>query len=198
MTEPRAPSTYARAESGARQFVIQLGLGMVAFIGGTMLSSGVAARFAERVGPVSNELVGTVLQVFFERLWLFVAAPFFGYLVGRFSEQRAVGFALTSVLAGETFSVLLLSAINGIDSLLLDSRGLVVRGVTLLVGLLLTHRLVLVGRSAAAEAQAEADAEATARKAEYAAYLAASPQPDPPPQEGAGAGGATPGAGPSS
>lgn len=197
MSDARAPSTYARAESGARQFVMQLGLGVVAFIGGSLLSAGIAARFAERVGPVESEWAALVLQVLFERMWLFLAAPFFGYLIGRFTEQPAVRFALVSVLAGETFSVLLVSGMNGFDYLIMDTTALGARGATLLVGLLLTHRLALVGRSEAAEAQAEADAEAAARKAEYAAFVAGPTSPLPPGGEGAGER-VKPGAGPSS
>ncbi len=181
-TEQKAPSAYRRAEAGSRQVVIQIGLGVVAFILGSILSVGAAARIGERLGPIESEWGTLAFRWLFERLWLAVVLPTFGYAVGRFTEGTPSRFALTAGIAGETFSVLLVTAINGFDYLMEDTAGLIARGVTLFLGMVLTARAVQVGRDASGEAQLAADLIAEQRKAEYAAFLAAAegklaPQP---------------------
>lgn len=196
MTTEQQPSAFARAESGSRQVVLQIGLGVVAFVLGSVMSSGAAARIAERVGPIESEAAAWAFHWLFERLWLFTAVPLFGYAAGRFTQVAPVRFTLVAVLSGETFSVLLITGINGFDYLVEDWANVVARLVTLFLGMLLTAHAVKLGRESATEDQLEADAVAERRKAEYAAFLAAAegkaaPQPEPPPSD------PTPGAGPS-
>lgn len=202
-TEEHAPSAFARAESGSRQVVLQIGLGVVAFILGSVMSAGAAARIAERLGPLETAWGAWVFRWGFDRLWLFTVIPFFGYAAGRFTAIKPGQFALLSVLSGETFSILLITGINGFDYLVDDPKDVVARLLTLFLGMLLTARAVQAGRVVADQAQAEANVIAEQRKAEYAAaYLAAAqgrptaeakpPEPaEPPPAD------PTPGAGPS-
>ncbi len=189
-TDQKVPSAYMRAEAGSRQVVIQIGLGVVAFILGSILSVGAAARIGERLGPIESDWGTLVFRWLFERLWLVAVLPAFGYVMGRFTESTPSRFALTAAISGETFSVLLVTAINGFDYLLEDTAGLIARGVTLFLGMVITARAVKLGRDASGEAQVEADVIAEARKAEYAAFLAAAegkaevlaPHPDPLPK----------------
>jgi hypothetical protein len=169
----RGPSAYARADAASRQVVLQLGLGVVAFFGGSILSAGAAARIGERIGPIESEWVAMVFRFGFERLWLLAMLPVFGFAIGRFTEIKGTNFALMAGMAGEVFSLLLVTAINGFDFLLEDTVGLIARGVTLFVGMMLTAFAVQAGREASEAAQTEADAVAAARKAEYAEFLAA-------------------------
>ena len=172
-SEVKVPSAYARADAASRQVVLQVGLGVVAYIIGSVLSVGAAARIGERVGPLESDGAALVFRWFFERLWLFVALPFFGYGIGRFTEARPSRFALVSVLSGETFAVLLVTAINGLDYLLEDTASLIARAVTLFLGMVVTARAVQAGRDAALVSQAQANVVAQQRKAEYAEFLAA-------------------------
>ena len=195
----RVAQAYFRADAASRQVVLHVGLGVVAFVVGSMLSVGASARIGERLGIIESEWVAMALRWFFERLWLFSALPAFGYAIGRFTEATPTRFALVAGLSGETFSVLLVSAINGFEFLVEDVPALIARVVTLFLGLVVTAWAVQTGREISAEAQAEANAVAEQKKAEYAAFLAAAegkgetaasplvdPHPDPLPKgEGA-------------
>ena len=172
-SEVKPPSVYARADAASRQVVLQVGLGVVAYVVGSILSVGAAARIGERLGPIDSEWGAFGFRFLFERLWLFVAVPLFGYGIGRFTEMKPSRFALVSVLSGETFSLLLVTAINGLDYVLQDTVSLIVRAVTLFLGMVMTARAVQAGRDTAAESQAEANVVAQLRKAEYAEFLAA-------------------------
>lgn len=177
MRTEEKPSVYARAEVGSRQIVLQLGLGVLAFIVGSILSVGASARIGERIGPLDSDWAVIGFYWVFERLWLVAVLPLFGYVVGRFTQMKASRFALTSALSGEIFSVLLVTAINGFEFLMEDIGALVGRGVTLLFGVAITAGAVRVGRGGAAQsAQEAAEVIAEARKAEYAAFLAAAPE----------------------
>lgn len=171
-TEPQA-SAFSRAESSSRQIVLQIGLGVVAFVLGSIMSAGAAARIAERIGPIDSDVVAWTFHWLFERLWLFTLVPLFGYAAGRFTQVDPVRFTLLAALSGETFAVLLITGINGFDYLVEGWENVVARLVTLFIGMLLTVKAVQVGRAEAAESQVEATAVAERRKAEYATFLAA-------------------------
>ena len=115
-TEAKAPSAFQKAEGGARHAVLQVGLGVVGFIVGGLLTAGATARLAERIGPVDSEAAGFALGWVLQRLWLFVVVPLFGWAIGRFTELRPFRFAVTACLAGEVFALLLATAINGFEA----------------------------------------------------------------------------------
>lgn len=170
--EKRPPGLFSRAEAGSRQVVLQLGLGFVAFVVGSIISGGATARIADRLGPLENEAVAWVLGLVLQRVWLFVLLPLVGVAIGRFTEISPLRFAMTAGFAGETFAVLLAAGINGFDALVEDPKVVLARIVTLFLGLMITMSAVIAGRQSAADAQAEANALAETRKAEYAEFLA--------------------------
>lgn len=184
----KKPGVFARAEAGSRQWVLQIGLGMTAFIGGSILSSGFSIRMLERVGPIESDAMAFAWGWIVQRLWLFVVLPVFGWAIGRFTSIPALRFTLTAGLSGEIFSVLLVAGINGFEYLIDDPKAVLARIVTFFVGLVITLSALNAGRSDAADAQVEANAIAEQRKAEYAAFLAAAegkaaPAPTTPPPE---------------
>ena len=168
-----AMQAYFRADAASRQVVLQIGLGVVAFVIGSVLSVGASARIGERLGPIDSEWFAMGLRWLFERLWLFTALPAFGYAIGRFTETTPQRFALVGGLSGETFSVLLVSAINGFEYFVEDIPALIARVVTLFLGLVMTAWAVQAGKDVSAEAQIAANAIAEQKKEEYAAFLAA-------------------------
>jgi len=178
-TEPKAPSAYAKAESGSRAVVLQIGLGVVAFVLGSIMSAGAAGRIAERIGPLETASGAWLFHWVFDRLWLVTVMPLIGYGVGRFTEHKPGRFALISVLSGETFALLLVSAINGFEFLVEDPYDVGARVVTLFLGLVVTARATQSGREVAGVAQAEANVIAEKRKAEYAAAILAAGQDRP-------------------
>ncbi len=173
MTTEAKPSTYQRAESTARQWVLQIGLGVTGFVVGSMLSSGITARLLERLGAIENETLAEAFTVVMQRLWLLLVIPAFGWAAGRFTQLVALRFAVTACVSGEIFSLLLFTAMYGLEGLTEDPGLVASRLVTLLVGMALTVRAVAQGRMAAADAQTQADALAAKQKAELAEYLAA-------------------------
>ena len=180
----KAPGVFSRAEAGSRQLVLQIGMGVVSFIVGSIFAAGAGTRVLERLDPIENDLVDAGFRIVFERLWLFVALPVCGFAIGRFTQIPALRFTLLAGLSGELFSVLLVAGINGFDFVIDDPRRVVARLVTLFLGLAVTMRAVLAGRAAGHEAQLAAQVQAEARKKEYADYLAAAeakPPTDPAP-----------------
>ncbi len=172
MTSEKQPGPFARAEAGARQVVLQLGLGLVSFVLGGFLVAGLVSRLADRVEPIEHEWLAWGVGWLLQRLWLVAVLPAFAYGVGRFSGLALGSFTLTAALSGETFAVLLATAMDGFEVLVAEPRELVARLVTLAVGMGVVYRAGLAGRAEAAEDQAEALAAAERRKVEYAEFLA--------------------------
>lgn len=171
-TEAKPPSTYARAEGTARQTVMQVGLGVAGYVLGSIFAAGAMGRISERVGIIHSVALAFLYGWVMQRLWLFVLLPAFGWAAGRFTEVRSLRFAVTAGLSGELFSLLLFTAVNGLDPLLDSPADLLARGVTLLLGMAVTLLAVSDGRRAAQVSQREAEAIAAKQKAEYADYLA--------------------------
>lgn len=171
-TAPRPPGLFTKAEAGSRQIVLQVGLGLVSFVVGSILASGATTRIAERLGPMENEALAWALGWVLQRLWIFAMLPMFGYAIGRFTEISPLRFAMVAGFSGEVFSLLLSAGIDGFESLVADPKVVFARLITLFIGLAICMSAVMSGRATAAEAQLEADAIAAQRKVEYAAFLA--------------------------
>ena len=168
----KPPSILGRAESGSRQVVMHVGLGFVSLVVGSIMSAGVATRFAERLPIMTSPAVSFAFGWVIQRLWLFVLLPLVGWTIGRLTEVKPLRFALTAGLAGELFGVLLYSAINGFEIFYEAPADTLARIVTFFAGLAIVVAAVREGQAAGRVAQAEADAIAAKQKAEYAARLA--------------------------
>lgn len=172
-TSERRQSTFQRAEAGSRQVVLQIGLGAVCFILGSIMAAGLSTRVIERTGGFESDLALWLTNWFFQRVWLFVLLPLTGYAIGRLTEIPPLRFALMAGFAGEIFALLLVTGMNGFEFVLADPRDVMVRIVTFFVGVGLVISAVREGRADGDEAQREADAIAMKQKAEYAAQLEA-------------------------
>lgn len=171
MTEPKKPGAYTRAEAGARRAVLVVSSGVVSFVVGGFLMSGVSVRLSERFGPIDDPLAALAWSWVLQRLWLWLVLPAAGYAAGRFLESRPLTFALVAGLAGETFSVLLSAARDGFEFVFQDTTDVTLRAITLAAGIAVVAFAVKLGASDAEAGQASADAEAAKKKAEYEAYL---------------------------
>ncbi len=171
-TEAKPPSALVRVEGAARQTVMQVGLGVAAYVLGSIFSGGAVLRISERVGIIQSPAIAFLYGWLMQRLWVFVLLPAFGWAIGRFTELRSMRFAVTAALSGEVFALLLFTAVNGLDPLFENPGDLLARAVTLLLGMAVTLLSVSAGRRAAQDAQAAADVIAAKQKAEYAEYLA--------------------------
>lgn len=170
-TEAGKRSVFSRAEGGARQVVLQIGLGVAAWVLGGFFQSGASARIAERFGYIESATVAFAVGWLLQRSWVLVLTPLFGWCVGRFTAITPLSFATAACLSGEVFSVLFYTAMNGFDTLLDDPPQMITRLVTLLIGMAITVSAVSEGRRASREAAAVAAVVAEKNKAEYAEFL---------------------------
>jgi hypothetical protein len=171
-TSEKRPGIYARAEAGSRRAVLLLGLGVLAYFIGSVGVAGLSNRLADRLDPVESEWLAWAFSWLMQRLWLFVVLPLFAYATGRFTSIPPSRFAWVASLAGEGFSLLVVTAIDGVEVLIVDPREPVARVGTFLVGVLLVYRAGVLGRADAAADEERAKVEAEQRKAEYAEFLA--------------------------
>ncbi len=173
VSAPPGPSAYYRAEASARQMVLTLGAGIVAYALGGVLTSGLAVRIAERLGSIHSPWLGFGVGWTLQRVWLYFVLPAFGWAAGRFLAVRPLRFAVISALAGEGFSVLITIASSGVELVATDLVDGLARVVTFALGVWLTVKAVQAGQRDAAAAQLVADALAAKQRVEYAAFLEA-------------------------
>ncbi len=145
MTMPMSEGALRRAEGGARQFILRVGIGTLSFVCGNIGS----AFIAQQIEPVESEVLFWALK----RLWLLGLLPLFGYVIGRITVIDTLGFSIGAALSGESFSILLTSAINGFEALTFMPQELVIRGVSLMLGIGITALATATGRQAANRAQ---------------------------------------------
>jgi hypothetical protein len=187
MSEPgKAPGLFSHAEAGARAIIIVIGSGLMAFIVGGVVMSGLAARLADRLGTVEEPLAAFVLGWLLQRVWLWLVLPAVGWTVGRLLTVNPWNFALVAGLTGEAFGALLTTATGGVEMLFLGWADLVARVVTLAAGLWLTSWATEQGRASAQASQAATSALTVAQQAEYAAFLARAEQAPAPTKPGDG------------
>ena len=149
MSSKRWPTAFAKAESGVRQIVLQLGLGPVGFVLVSLISATlfnrISSAWAERLGGVGVGLAASAAVALDAR-------AFFGYLVGRLTHIRPPNSRCWPPVR-ETFSLLLTSAVDGFDSLLENPLELVARLATRLTGMALTLMAVRSARPRAVYAR---------------------------------------------
>lgn len=170
--DPRGPGLFTRAESGARATVIVVGAGIMAFVVGGVVMSGMAARLAERVGSIEQPIAAFVVAWLLQRVWLWLALPAVAWVAGRVLRVTPITFAIGAALAGEVFGGLLTAATGGIEMLFLGWVDLAARLLTLAAGVWLTELAAAHGEAAARVAQARSAVLTERQQAEYAAFLA--------------------------
>jgi hypothetical protein len=177
MSETTPRRRFQRAEAGARSLVILTGGGVMAFFLGGLLASGLAVRVAERVGTISDPRWGFLFGWFLQRIWLWVALPAIGWVVGRFLPRvKPIDFAVTASLTGEVFGMLLSSGVNGVDFLFVGVTDTVARILTFLLGLWFTKLATDAGRAANATTKASPAALSGQQRADYEAFAAKAEQ----------------------
>jgi hypothetical protein len=175
---------FRRAESAARRAFLLVGSGILAYVIGGFVMSGLSVRLAERVGPITQPTAAWVVQWVLLRAWLWAVLPVFGWAAGRYLCVPAMRFAVTGVVSGELFGLLLATASDGLDWVLGSPSDMAMRAATLVGGAGLVFGAVSRGLAGAAAAQHVANVEAEKRKAEYAEFLARAEGQAPPEQRG--------------
>ena len=138
MSEPapapaKQPGALARAELAARRLVLMMGVGLVAYVAGSMLSTVVLLRVADVVTGVRSDAVafGTVVAI--RSAWVLLLLPPLGYLLGRVTGVDALRFTTAAVFTGEVFDVLLRTAMQGFEPMF-TTEELVGRAATIVLG----------------------------------------------------------------
>lgn len=110
----------ARGERAARFIVLGVGAGLVAWVLGVTVTSGVVdpafVAWAPSVGEWP-EAVRIVVYALTLHVWQLVVLPIFGWLVGRTLPIPITAWALVASLGGEMFSVLSETATGGLEGL---------------------------------------------------------------------------------
>jgi hypothetical protein len=172
MSEAPRPGLFSRAESGARTIVIVVGSGIMAFVLGGVVMSGIAAPVADWVGRLEHPVVAFVVAWLLQRVWLWLALPAAAWVVGRVLRVTATTFAIGAALAGEVFGALLTAGTGGVEMLFLGWVDLAARLLTLAVGVWLTKWAAARGEATALAEQARSSALTAQQQAEYAQFVA--------------------------
>jgi hypothetical protein len=149
-----------------------VGLGLLSLVLGSTLSVALTLRLSVRVQALPFSGLRLLLGVALESLWVLVVLPLLCYGAARILELRPLPTALGTVLAGQSFLLLLEFARDGLGGLLEGSW--LAKGLTLGAlagGVVLSRRAIERGREAARGREEAARAQAASRQDEYAEFL---------------------------
>ncbi len=160
------------AEEKSRRAVLALGIGVVAYVAGTIAAGFVGGGLADLGLAGVSGVFGEVLYWAMSRLWLFMVLPALAYVLVRLVRTNGAQFGVVSACAGELFSVMFLTARDGFEALTDDLVQLFIRVSTFAIGVGLTVWAGTRAEKALARVDAEAKVAALARSQEYAEMLA--------------------------
>src|SRR5258708_28307342 len=102
MTEARL-KPVAAAEAAVRHFLLMVGFGFVAFVGGTIFANNLVLRVAERVdSPPRFLMIGLI-----DGAWVLLALPGLAHLGARFMPLKPWPTALIGASTGAAFQLAL-------------------------------------------------------------------------------------------
>jgi hypothetical protein len=168
------PKPLAVAEAKARQFLLMVGFGFLAYVAGSLFSASLINRLRDRVLAADSAAVAFLVQVLVGRLWILLVFPVLVHLAARFLELPLWRTAVIGALTGELFYSALQIASVGAEVAFSDWIQDAVRLTTLVGGVMLTVWAGKQGRAWSADRQKLAEQAALARKAQYDEFLAAS------------------------
>jgi hypothetical protein len=155
-----------------RRLQFMVGLGLLALVLGSTLTVALTLRLGIRVQALPFSGLRLLVGVALESLWVLAVLPLLCYGAARVLELRPLPTALGTVLAGQSFLLVLEFARNGLAGLL--SGSWLVKALTLGAlagGVVLSRRAVERGREAARGQEDAARAQAAARQDEYSEFL---------------------------
>ena len=129
---------YARAENASRKLVLMIGTGAMACLFGTIVARWVLSQFINAELVPDSETAAIVLGELMVCFWALSALPLAGWMSVRFLEVTAAGFTFTAGLAGEVFSLMLRTAVVGIENAFEGPTDLAMEIVLISLGFFLT------------------------------------------------------------
>ena len=155
-----------------RRIQFTVGLGFLALVAGTVLTSAVSLRLAGRVGALPSWAIEFLLAPVLRHLWVLAALPVLCYGAARIIELSPWSTALGAAVTGLCFTLAIEFTSNGVDGWM-ASGGLSLLAELAVVagGVVITKRSVVRGRADAGKQQAQAQEQASSRQDEYAEFL---------------------------
>jgi hypothetical protein len=155
-----------------RRIQFTVGLGFLALVVGTVLTSAVSLRLAGRVGALPSWAIELLLAPVLRHLWALAALPVLCYGAARIIELSPWSTAIGAAATGLCFTLAIEFTSNGVDGWM-ASGGLTLLAELAVVagGVVITKRSVVRGRADAGKQQAQAQEKASSRQDEYAEFL---------------------------
>ncbi len=148
------------------------GLGFLALVLGTLLTSALSLRLSGRIGVLPSWLIEFVIAPGVRHLWVLAVLPVLCYGAARVIELRPWTTVLGAAATGLLFTLAIEFTSNGLDGW--RARGglsLVLEWGVVAGGVVLSQRAVVRGRADAGRQAEQAQWQAAAREDEYARFL---------------------------
>ena len=168
--EPPRVKPLAAAETAVRRFLLMIGFGFIAYVGGSMIAASVMARMATRLEGAS-EPVQFVAWLFISSAWVILALPGSSWFAARFLDLRPWPTAIIGASTGLMFQLALQYVSAGADGIVGDPARQLSRLLATATGVVLTVIAVKRGRELARLAEEQAKIEAEKKKGQYDEYV---------------------------
>ncbi|WP_199242935.1 hypothetical protein [Vitiosangium sp. GDMCC 1.1324] len=159
-----------RVQVRRAQFIV--GLGFLALVLGSVVSSALGVRLLVRLEALPFEFLRFAIALVLENLWALAVLPLLCYGAARIIELRPWPTALGAAFTGQAFLLALDFVRDGVDGYL--ERGwllVLLDWAAFAVSVVLSQRAVVQGRAAAGQQVAQAQQQAATRQDEYAEFL---------------------------
>ena len=170
MTEPQRVKPLAAAEASVRKFLLMVGFGFAAFIGGSTLAVNLAGRVASRLegsGTTTRFIAGFLI----EGAWVMIALPAIAWLGARVIELRPFATGIVGAGTGLMFQLALQYVSSGEEGLTAEPARQLSRLVAAAIGIIATAVAVRRGRELARVADEQAKLEAEKKKTQYDEFV---------------------------
>ncbi|MBX7117158.1 MAG: hypothetical protein K1X64_22770 [Myxococcaceae bacterium] len=165
MSSETSPSRFAKAEGVTRRLLLQVGLGFLAMVVGTVISGTLVSAVWQTMHGSANTWPLVLAQLLGARMWVWLVLPALAYAAARVVPLKPWPTAGVAVATGELFSLSLRLIVYGFEGLYQWESLLWL--VTSALGLWLTSRAIEKSRQAVAVSGARAAAKAEAAQVEY-------------------------------
>ena len=168
--QPQRVKPLAAAETAVRRFLLMIGFGFMAYVGGSMIASSIAYRIAARLEG-SGDGLRMVVGMLTESAWILLALPAVSWVAARFLDVKPWSTAIIGASTGLFFQVALQYVSAGSDGLTADPKRQLARLVCAAAGIALTVIAVNRGRELARQADERAKLEAEKKRTQYDEFV---------------------------
>ena len=164
----------AALEAKARQLMMMVGFGFIAYTGGTILSVALMERLKVRLVAANSGLLNLAAVILVGQLWILFVLPALIHLAARFLELPLWRTAIVGALTGTLFNAAVRFVSSGLEQTFSDPLQNAVWLGTVVSGTVFAVWAGRQGRAWAEARQKIAEQDALARKGQYDQFLAES------------------------